>query len=112
MHVPDIASDLLLQNHDVIEPPPYPAPGERAETAPITASDGRKKEVVWFALTPERPLCAFAGIWDRMDRYTGHESPGRQKQAHGPGLFYPPRETISLERFFPPPVARFSNQGG
>jgi len=33
-----------------------------AEYAPGPNPDTKKKDVVWFALNDERPLCGFAGI--------------------------------------------------
>lgn len=51
-----------------------------AEANPATG----KKDVVWFALTQERPLFAFAGIWTefRGDRGT------KSKPVAGPHLVY------------------------
>jgi hypothetical protein len=34
-----------------------------AEYAPEANPETKKKDVVWFALTEDRPLAAFAGIW-------------------------------------------------
>ncbi len=43
-----------------------------AEYAPEPNPETKKKDVVWFALTDDRPLFAFAGIWTefRGDRGT------------------------------------------
>ena len=43
-----------------------------------------KKDVVWFALNDDRPLCSFAGIWTefRGDRGT------KSKPVRGPHLVY------------------------
>jgi hypothetical protein len=34
-----------------------------AEYAPEPNPETKKKDVVWFALNDDRPLCSFAGIW-------------------------------------------------
>jgi putative SOS response-associated peptidase YedK len=34
-----------------------------AEYATEANLETKKKDVVWFALNEDRPLCAFAGIW-------------------------------------------------
>jgi hypothetical protein len=64
---------------------PLPGPAEllrrvRAGAGPET----KKKDVVWFALNDDRPLCAFAGIWttDNGDRGT------KSKPAPGPHQVY------------------------
>jgi putative SOS response-associated peptidase YedK len=44
----------------------------------------RKKDVVWFALNDDRPLCAFAGIWTVFDGERGPKS----KPLPGPHQVY------------------------
>jgi putative SOS response-associated peptidase YedK len=48
-----------------------------AEYAPEPNPETKKKDVVWFALNDDRPLCAFAGIWTefRGDRGTKSKPP-------------------------------------
>ena len=41
---------------------PVPA-NSFAEYVPEPTRETKKKDVVWFALSDERPLTAFAGIW-------------------------------------------------
>src|SRR3979409_1266712 len=55
-----------------------------AEYAPEPNPETKKKDVVWFALNEDRPLCAFAGIWTefRGDRGT------KSKPIPGPHLVY------------------------
>ena len=55
-----------------------------AEYAPEPNPETRKKDVVWFALNEDRPLCAFAGLWAefRGDRGT------KSKPIPGPHLVY------------------------
>ena len=55
-----------------------------SEYAPETNPETGKKDVVWFALNDDRPLCAFAGIWTefRGDRGT------KSKPIAGPHLVY------------------------
>jgi putative SOS response-associated peptidase YedK len=51
-----------------------------AEYAPETNPATKKKDVVWFALTENRPLFAFAGIWTTFKGDRGTKSkpvPGR-----------------------------------
>jgi hypothetical protein len=46
--------------------PGKPLPGainSFAEYAPEPNPETKKKDVVWFALSDDRPLAAFAGIW-------------------------------------------------
>jgi putative SOS response-associated peptidase YedK len=55
-----------------------------AEYAPEPNPETKKKDVVWFALNGDRPLCAFAGLWTefRGDRGT------KSKPIPGPHLVY------------------------
>ena len=55
-----------------------------AEYAPEPNPETKKKDVVWFALGDDRPLCAFAGLWTefRGDRGT------KSKPIPGPHLAY------------------------
>ena len=55
-----------------------------AEYAPESNPETKKKDVVWFALNDDRPLCAFAGIWTEFkgDRDT------KSKPIRGPHLVY------------------------
>ncbi len=55
-----------------------------AEYAPEPNPETKKKDVVWFALSDDRPLCSFAGIWTefRGDRGT------KSKPVPGPHLVY------------------------
>ena len=45
-----------------------------AEYAPEPNPETKKKDVVWFALKDERPLCAFAGIWTEIKGDRGTKS--------------------------------------
>jgi hypothetical protein len=58
-----------------------------ARYAPEPNPETKKKDVVWFALNDERPLCAFAGIWTEFngDRGTKSETDPRPS----PGLRLP-----------------------
>ena len=55
--------------------------------APEPNPETKKKDVVWFALNDERPLCAFAGIWTEFngDRGTKVET----DPPPSPGLWLP-----------------------
>jgi putative SOS response-associated peptidase YedK len=76
--------------------PDYPAPVVRnagaelvpfnsfAEYAPEPNPETKKKDVVWFALNDDRPLCAFAGIWTEFKGDRGTKS----KPIPGPHLVY------------------------
>jgi len=55
-----------------------------AEYAPEPNPETKKKDVVWFALNDERPLCAFAGIWTEFKGHRGTKS----KPIPGPHLVY------------------------
>jgi putative SOS response-associated peptidase YedK len=55
-----------------------------AEHAPEPNPDTKKKDVVWFALNKDRPLCAFAGIWTEFKGDRGTKS----KPIPGPYLVY------------------------
>src|SRR4051794_39892116 len=55
-----------------------------AEYAPEPNPKTRKKDVVWFALSDERPLFAFAGIWTEFKGDRGTKS----KPIPGPHLVY------------------------
>jgi hypothetical protein len=45
-----------------------------AEYAPETNPETKKRDVVWFALNDDRPLCAFAGIWTTFKGDRGTKS--------------------------------------
>jgi putative SOS response-associated peptidase YedK len=45
-----------------------------AEYAPEPNSETKKKDVVWFALNDDRPLCAFGGIWTEFKGDRGTKS--------------------------------------
>ena len=47
-------------------------PANIAEYAPEPNPDTKKKDVVWFALSEDRPLFAFAGIWTTFNVHRGH----------------------------------------
>ena len=55
-----------------------------AEYAPEPNPQTKKKDVVWFALTEDRPLFAFAGIWTE---FKGDRGP-KSKPIPGPHLVY------------------------
>jgi putative SOS response-associated peptidase YedK len=55
-----------------------------AEYAPEPNPETKKKDVVWFALNDDRPLCAFAGIWMTFKGDRGTES----KPIPGPHQVY------------------------
>lgn len=55
-----------------------------AEYSPEPNPTMKKKDVVWFALNEERPLCAFAGIWTEFKGDRGTKS----KPIPGPHLVY------------------------
>jgi putative SOS response-associated peptidase YedK len=55
-----------------------------AEYAPEPNPETKKKDVVWFALSDDRPLAAFAGIWTE---YRGDRGK-RSKPIPGPHLVY------------------------
>jgi putative SOS response-associated peptidase YedK len=55
-----------------------------AEYAPEPNPETKKKDVVWFALNEDRPLCAFAGIWTEFKGDRGTKS----KPIPGPHLVY------------------------
>jgi putative SOS response-associated peptidase YedK len=55
-----------------------------SEYAPETNPVTKKKDVVWFALSDDRPLFAFAGIWTGFDGDRGTKS----KPVPGPHLVY------------------------
>lgn len=44
-----------------------------AEYAPETNPETKRKDVVWFALKEERPLFAFAGDLDHLQRRSWHQ---------------------------------------
>ena len=66
--------------------PDYPAPviNSFAEYALEPNPETKKKDVVWFALNDDRPLCAFAGIWTEFKGDRGTKS----KPIPGPHLVY------------------------
>jgi hypothetical protein len=44
----------------------------------------KKKDIVWFALSPDRPLFAFVGNWTEWDRQSGgDQEPDRDRPASG-----------------------------
>jgi putative SOS response-associated peptidase YedK len=51
------------------------------EPDPVT----KKKDVVWFAISPDRPLFAFAGIWTE---WTGNRGPIKNPTVTGLHLAY------------------------
>lgn len=55
-----------------------------AEYAPEPNPETNKKDVVWFALSNDRPLFTFAGIWTEFKGDRGTKS----KPVHGPHLVY------------------------
>jgi SOS response associated peptidase (SRAP) len=55
-----------------------------AEYAPEPNPETKKKDVVWFALNEDRPLCTFAGIWTEFKGERGTKS----KPVPGPHLVY------------------------
>ncbi len=55
-----------------------------AEYAPEPNPTTKKKDVVWFALNDDRPLCAFAGIWTEFKGNRGTKS----KPIPGPHLVH------------------------
>jgi putative SOS response-associated peptidase YedK len=55
-----------------------------AEYAPETNPLTKKRDVVWFAFSEDRPLFAFAGIWGRFNGDRGTKS----KPIPGPHLVY------------------------
>jgi putative SOS response-associated peptidase YedK len=55
-----------------------------AEYPPEPNPETKKKDVLWFALSEERPLCAFAGIWTEFKGDRGTKS----KPVAGPHLVY------------------------
>jgi len=55
-----------------------------AEYAPESNPETKKKDVVWFALNEDRPLCAFAGIWTEFKGDRGTKS----KPVPGPHQVY------------------------
>ena len=55
-----------------------------AEYAPEPNPETKKKDVVWFALNEDRPLCTFAGIWTEFKGDRGTKS----KPIPGPHLVY------------------------
>ena len=55
-----------------------------AEYAPEPNPETKKKDVVWFALNGDRPLCAFGRIWTEFKGDRGTKS----KPVPGPHLVY------------------------
>jgi hypothetical protein len=55
-----------------------------AEYAPEPNPETKKKDMAWFALNDDRPLCAFAGIWTEFKGDPGPKS----KPVPGPHLVY------------------------
>lgn len=56
-----------------------------SEYAPEPNPATGKKDIVWFALAPDRPLFAFAGIWTE---WTGRRGPAKAPTVDGPHLAY------------------------
>lgn len=56
-----------------------------SEYAPEANPATGKKDIVWFALSDERPLFAFAGIWTE---WTGRRGPAKAPMVDGPHLAY------------------------
>jgi putative SOS response-associated peptidase YedK len=56
--------------------------GSFAEYAPEPNPETKKKDVVWFALSEDRPSTAFAGIWTEFISDRGTKS----KPVPGPHL--------------------------
>jgi putative SOS response-associated peptidase YedK len=54
--------------------------------APEPNPETKKKDVVWFALNDERPLCAFAGIWTE---FNGDRGTKAKPMRPSPGLWLP-----------------------
>ena len=64
---------------------PLPGPGQQlAEYAPEQNPETKKKDVVWFALSEDRPLFAFAGTWTTYNGDRGTKS----KPVPGPHQVY------------------------
>src|SRR3981189_722481 len=55
-----------------------------AEYAPEPNPETKKKDVIWFALNEDRPLCASAGIWTEFKGERGTKS----RPVPGPHLVY------------------------
>ena len=73
--------------HFLGDVPTEPLPGPLnsfAEYAPEPHPETKKKDVVWFALNDDRPLCAFAKIWTEFKGDRGTKS----KPLPGPHLVY------------------------
>ena len=58
-----------------------------AEYAPEPNPETKKKDVVWFALDDDRPLFAFGGHLDRVQRRARHKVEAHPRPA--PGLRLP-----------------------
>ncbi|MGO9359058.1 MAG: hypothetical protein ACLP1D_15530 [Xanthobacteraceae bacterium] len=56
-----------------------------SEYAPEPDPVTKKKDIIWFALSPDRPLFAFAGIWTE---WTGKRGPAKNLTVDGPPLAY------------------------
>lgn len=56
-----------------------------SEYAPEPDPVTKKKDIVWFALSQERPLFAFAGIWAE---WNGSRGPAKNPTVSGPHLAY------------------------
>jgi hypothetical protein len=65
-------------------PPPPRNGGPPVTNIRNTASETKKKDVVWFALNDDRPLFAFGGIWIEFKGDGGTKS----KPIPGPHLVY------------------------
>src|SRR4249919_1072415 len=78
--------ELLMMRWGMPPPPKFGGMpvNSFAEYAPEPNSETKKKDVVWFALNDNRPLCAFAGIWTEFKGDRGTKS----KPIPGPHLVY------------------------
>lgn len=56
-----------------------------SEYAPEPDPVTKKKDIIWFALSQDRPLFAFAGIWTE---WTGKRGPAKNPTVDGPHLAY------------------------
>jgi putative SOS response-associated peptidase YedK len=64
---------------------PMPRPGQQLRRVCAGAEpETKKKDVVWFAINEDRPLFAFAGIWNEFKGDRGTKS----KPIPGPHLVY------------------------
>jgi putative SOS response-associated peptidase YedK len=57
-----------------------------AEYVPEPNPETKKKDVVWFALNEDRPLCAFAGIWTEFNGDCGSEHAAKLRAPRGASI--------------------------